>query len=170
MLKKSLVTAGFTTLFALVLFMVYSIVEKVYAKKSVQNKIQNLSVAQLFKMDSTQFQMTSGRPILLVFFNSQCEHCQYELTELKKNLSSFEAVSVLLMSSENIATIKEAAQKFELAASPNAEFVKINRDDVFENYGSLSVPHLFLYGADRKLIKEFKGETKIEAILQYLPK
>jgi thioredoxin-related protein len=170
MLKKSLVTAGFTTLFALVLFMVYSIVEKVYAKKSVQNKIQNLSVAQLFKMDSTQFQMTSGRPILLVFFNSQCEHCQYELTELKKNLSSFEAVSVLLMSSENIATIKEAAQKFELAASPNAEFVKINRDDVFDNYGSLSVPHLFLYGADRKLIKEFKGETKIEAILQYLPK
>lgn len=170
MLKKSLVTAGFTTLFALVLFMVYSIVEKVYAKKSVQNKIQNLSVAQLFKMDSTQFQMTSGRPILLVFFNSQCEYCQYELTELKKNLSSFEAVSVLLMSSENIATIKEAAQKFELAASPNAEFVKINRDDVFENYGSLSVPHLFLYGADRKLIKEFKGETKIEAILQYLPK
>jgi thioredoxin-related protein len=159
MLKKSLVTAGFTTLFALVLFMVYSIVEKVYAKKSVQNKIQNLSVAQLFKMDSTQFQMTSGRPILLVFFNSQCEHCQYELTELKKNLSSFEAVSVLLMSSENIATIKEAA-----------EFVKINRDDVFENFGSLSVPHLFLYGADRKLIKEFKGETKIEAILQYLPK
>jgi thioredoxin-related protein len=170
MLKKSLVTAGFTTLFALVLFMVYSIVEKVYAKKSVQNKIQNLSVAQLFKMDSTQFQMTSGRPILLVFFNSQCEHCQYELTELKKNLSSFEAVSVLLMSSENIATIKEAAQKFELAASPNAEFVKINRDDVFENYGSLSVPHLFLYGADRKLIKEFKGATKIEAILQYVPK
>jgi thioredoxin-related protein len=170
MLKKSLVTAGFTTLFALVLFMVYSIVEKVYAKKSVQNKIQNLSVAQLFKMDSTQFQMTSGRPILLFFFNSQCEHCQYELTELKKNLSSFEAVSVLLMSSENIATIKEAAQKFELAASPNAEFVKINRDDVFDNYGSLSVPHLFLYGADRKLIKEFKGETKIEAILQYLPK
>jgi hypothetical protein len=41
---------------------------------------------------------------------------------------------------------------------------------VFENYGSLSVPHLFLYGADRKLIKEFKGETKIEAILQYVPK
>lgn len=170
MLKKSLVTAGLTTLFALVLFMVYTIVEKVHAKKVVHNKIQTLSVGQLFRMDSTQFQMTSPRPILLVYFNSECEHCQYELTELKKNLPAFNAVSILLMSSENIATIKEAAQKFELAASPNAEFVKINRDDVFENFGSLSVPHLFLYGADRKLIKEFKGETKIEAILQHLPK
>lgn len=170
MLKKLLITAGTTTLFALVLFMVYSIVEKVTAKKTIQNKIQTLSVARLFTMDSTQFQMTSARLILLVFFNSECEHCQYELSELKKNLSAFNAVSILLMSSENISTIKEAAQKFELAASPNTEFIKINRDDVFENFGSLSVPHLFLYGADRKLIKEFRGETKIEAILEYLPK
>lgn len=170
MLKKSLVTAGLTTLFALVLFMVYTIVEKVTAKKTIQNKIQTLSVARLFTMDSTQFQMTSARPILLVFFNSECEHCQYELSELKKNLPYFKAITILLMSSENIATIKEAAQEFELAASPNAEFVKINRDDVFKNFGSLSVPHLFLYGTDRILIKEFKGETKIEAILQYLPK
>jgi thiol-disulfide isomerase/thioredoxin len=170
MLKKSLVTASLTTLFALVLFMVYTIVEKVHAKKAVQNKIQTLSVAQLFKMDSTQFQLALPRPVLLVYFNSECEHCQYELIELKTNLSAFNGISILLMSSENMATIKEAAQKFELAAAPNAEFVKINREDVFEHFGSLSVPHLFLYGADSKLIKEFKGETKIEAILQYLPK
>ncbi len=32
----------------------------------------------------------------------------------------------------------------------------------------LSIPHIFIYGSDKKLRKEFKGETKAEAILKYL--
>jgi hypothetical protein len=51
----------------------------------------------------------------------------------------------------------------------NIKFLKINRDNVFENFGPLSTPHILIYNEDSKLVKEFKGETKIEAILQYLP-
>lgn len=89
MLKKSLVTAGLTTLFALVLFMVYTIVEKVYAKKAVQNKIRALSVARLFKMDSTQFQMTSARPILLVFLTHSVSTANTNFLNSKKIFQTF---------------------------------------------------------------------------------
>jgi thioredoxin-related protein len=167
MLKKSIITASITILLALVLFMVYSIVEKVYTKKSIAEKNQTLSAPTLFKMDSSRYQFTLTSPVLLIYFNTECEHCQYELAELKKNLSAFQQISILLMSSENISVIKRAMEAFGVA--PHVGFVKINRDDVFESFGSLSVPHLFLYGSDRKLIKEFKGETKMEAILKYLP-
>jgi thioredoxin-related protein len=170
MLKKSLLTAVATLLIALVLFMVYGIVEKVIAMKAVGEKKLTLDAVPFFNTDSTNYRADSANPILLVHFNSECEHCQYELGELSKNLNALQHATVLLMSSENIAVIKKTAQDFGLVNTSNIKFLKINRDNVFENFGSLSTPHVFIYGKDRKLIKEFKGETKIDAILQYLPK
>jgi thioredoxin-related protein len=164
------ITGGLVTLFAVVLMMVYFIVERVALKKNISEKIQTFSVDRLYAMDSVEYQLQEPKPILLVFFNSECDHCQYELAEIKKHSNAFENTSVLLMSSENISTIQQAAKSFALNDLGNIEFLKINREDVFEKFGSLSVPHIFIYGADRRLIKEFNGETKIEAILQHLPK
>ena len=50
----------------------------------------------------------------------------------------------------------------------NIHFAKINQADAYNTFGSLAVPQIFIYGADGVLIKEFKGETKMEAVLQYL--
>jgi thioredoxin-related protein len=169
MRKKTFFTVGFIVLFAFVLFMIYGIVEKVSATKLAAKKIQTLSITSLYKMDSTRYQITALTPILLIYFNTGCEHCQYELAEVKKKLPTLQSLSILFMSSENISEIQKAARDWGLTNLPNVEFLKINRDNVFENFGSLSVPHLFLYSKNRSLIKEFKGETKLEAILQYLP-
>lgn len=72
------------------------------------------------------------------------------------------------MSSENISIIKKTSEDFGLAGLTNIHFTKINARDVFDTFGSVSVPHVFIYGKDSKLIKEFKGETKVEAILKYI--
>lgn len=167
MVKKALLTSVLVILFSGVLAMVYFIVEKVAKKKAVAEKIQSLSAEDLFTLDSVQFRFPNSKPSVLIYFNSGCEHCQYELGEIKKNIKAFENAHVLWMSSENISEIKKVADGF---GSSNVIFLKINREDVFEKFGALSVPHLLIYSADQKLVKEFKGETKIEAILQHLPK
>jgi thioredoxin-related protein len=168
MLKKSLLTIGASTLVALVLFLSYGIVEKLAVKKMVVAKIQTLPAARLFTLDSVVFQFSLHSSIVLIHFNTSCEHCQYELREIKKNISSFPKGQVVLMSSENISDIRMASEKHGLAGLPNIHFTKINADDVFDAFGSVSVPHIFIYGKDHKLIKEFTGETKVKAILQYL--
>jgi hypothetical protein len=75
-----------------------------------------------------------------------------------------------MVSSEFIKEIKSFSIKYRLNDEPNVTFTKINPEDVYNTFGSVFIPHIFIYGKDRKLIKEFKGETKVEAILQYLPK
>lgn len=168
MARKILLTSGITIAFSFTLFMVYSIVEKVSAKKEAQTKIQNLPVhAPLISIDSIRLNLPISKNLVLIYFNSGCEHCQYELSQLKQNIVEFEGIEVVLMSSENLATIKSTSIKYELDQFNNVQFVKIEPQNVFENFGSLSVPNIFIYGADGKLIKEFKGETKIEAILKY---
>lgn len=169
MRKKVLFTAGITSLVALVIFMIYSIVEKVYAKKVIAAKVLTLNVEPIFAMDSTHFVYNPTTPTILIYFDSSCEHCRYELAEISRNKSSLDKVEVILISTENITTIKGVGTDFNIHDAPHFHLAKVNRDDLFENYGSLSTPHIFVYGADRKLIKEFKGETKIEAILKCIP-
>ncbi|MFN7602113.1 MAG: peroxiredoxin family protein [Bacteroidota bacterium] len=170
MVKKSIITIGLVSVFAGVLAMGYFIVERVALKKAVAENIQSLNLDDLYTLDSLQFRLKETSPVVLIFFNSGCEHCQYELSEIKKNLSSFSGTQLLFLSSENITSIKSAAEKYIGEIPSNINFLKINREDVFEKFGALSVPHIFVYSAEKKLVKEFKGETKVEAIIQHLPK
>jgi len=168
MVKKSLLILGITIVLVLALFMVYGIVEKVSAKKETQTKIQSIPIhAPLIGLDSARFNIPTDKNLVLIYFNSECEHCQYELSQLNENIAEFEGIQFVLMSSENLSTIKSTSVKYELDRFDNIQFVKINPENVFDNFGSLSVPNIFIYGADGKLIKEFRGETKMEAILKY---
>jgi len=166
MVKKALITSGITIVFALALFMVYSIIEKQAAKKLVQAKIQSTPVnVKLFTLDSTRFIFPTAKPVILILFNSTCEHCQYELSQIKANITDFNAVELLFVSAEPIEVIKQVASAF--AAADNIKFIKISPEDVYENFGTVRFPTILIYNTAGKLIKEFKGETKIEAILQY---
>ena len=168
MARKVFKVALFTIAFGCTLFLIYGIVEKAAAKKQIQSKVRMLPETKFFAMDSSIYSFPSSA-LAIVFFNSGCEHCRYELEQISKKLQLFSNKELILLSSENIATIKKTSEGLGLSNLPNIHFTKINPTDVFDTFGSLSVPHVFIYGNDQKLIKEFKGETKIEAIAEYLP-
>ncbi len=166
MVKKALITSGITLVFALALFMVYSIIEKTASKKVIQNKIQSVPAGVgLFTLDSSRFTFPTAKPVVLLLFNSTCEHCQYEIAQIKDKITDFNQVELVFLSSEPIAVIKQVAASFTPTA--NVIFVKINPEDVYENFGTVRFPTILIYNAGGKLVKDFKGETKIEAILQY---
>jgi len=58
MLKKSLLTAGAASISVLLIFLGYSIVEKLAVKKMIAAKIQTLPSARLFTLDSVVFQFS----------------------------------------------------------------------------------------------------------------
>ncbi len=154
----------------LVAWMGNKTVAKLRAVDRVKEKIALLKSLSIVSMDSSKYELPNNTiPTIIILFNTTCEHCQYEATEIKKSITSFSQLSILMVSSEPIKTIKAFSKEYGLSNEASVTFAKINRDDVYETFGSVSIPHIFIYGKDRKLIKEFKGETKIEAILKYLP-
>lgn len=166
MVKKALITSGITIVFALAVFMVYSTLEQQTAKKLVQTKIQSTPVnVNLFTLDSTRFIFPLAKPVVFILYNSTCEHCQYELSQINAEINSFNNIELVFLSSEPIPAIKQSALPFE--GNRNVNFVKINPEDVFANFGTVRYPTILIYGTNGKLIKEFKGETKVEAILKY---
>lgn len=166
MVKKALITSGITIVFALAVFMVYSMIEQQTAKKLVQTKIQSTPVnVNLFTLDSTRFIFPLAKPVVFILYNSTCEHCQYELTQIRASMHLFKDVELVFLSSEPISAIKKVALLFE--SHRNVNFIKINPEDVYDNFGTVRYPTILIYGTNGKLIKEFKGETKVEAILRY---
>ncbi len=157
------------SLMVISIIFIYRISKILGTKKDLHLKIKNFPQLTLFKTDSVAFQFPTASVIVLIYFNSGCEHCKYELNEIRRNIQSFTKAEVILMSAENISEIKKVSENFELTSLPNIHFTKINSGDLVDVFGSVSVPHIFIYDKDRKLVKEFKGETKIEAILKFIP-
>lgn len=168
MYKKSIITLVLISLFSAFLFLGYLIIDRLIFKRKIEVKLESLPAAKLFGLDSLVYTINSSSSVCIVYFDSNCEYCQYELKEIKNNISLFTHSQIVFISSQDIASIKKASEDYGLAKIFNIDFVKINSIDVFDTFGSASLPHIFIYDSNQKLVKEFKGETKVEAILKYL--
>lgn len=168
MSKKTLLLLFVTVLLASVSFLVYLLIERVNHKRLARQNVATISDFPLLNFDSTRLHISSNRKTILVYFDSECNHCQQEFNEIIQNKNSFKDSDVVIASSELISTIKGYAEKNCPADLDNIHFAKINTAHAYDTFGSLAVPQIFIYGPDGNLIKEFKGETRIEAILYYL--
>jgi peroxiredoxin len=144
--------------------------KKVQVARSAKEKLTTLPVFSLITLDSSAVEsssLTKGL-LILIYFNSECDHCQYEVQDIKNNVTAFSKTTLVFMSSEPLAKIQAFTKASGLSDQTNISFTKITSNDAFTSFGALAVPHVFIYGPDKILRKEFKDETKAKAILKYL--
>lgn len=72
-----------------------------------------------------------------------------------------------MVSFNTIADIKKFALQYGLNY-PNITFLQDPKLQFSTWFGKTSVPAVYIYNAQHKLVKEYHGETKIEAIIKYL--
>ncbi len=126
----------------------------------------NLSAVHYLHNPTTT--MIDGKPTLIILFNSDCEHCQYEAEQLQKHRQAFTKANVYLLTTETPARARSFAQTYGLDTLSMMHVGTITSKEAYETFGQTSVPHLFVYGSDGQLRKEYKGETRIEALTKYL--
>ncbi len=157
-----------TILASSILILSYLVFKKIALKERTQANLAFLPVDNFFTLDSARLVVGGFDRFLLVYFNSTCEQCQNQIHKLKDSIGAFSQINILLVSSEPIKEIKTFSIKYNLSVQQNLTFVKINSGDVYNTFGSVSSPHIFIYNEEHRLIKEFRGETKIENLLKYL--
>jgi thioredoxin-related protein len=168
MVRKSLLLLFVISLLSGTLLLIYFLYEKISRNYLVQQNLEVLANFPLFDLDSTRFYLKPDRKTMLIYFDSECNYCEEEINDLSINIDSFKDLDIVLMSSELIRAIKLYQEKNRELQLANIRFVKINTEEAYDTFGSLAVPQIFIYRADGALIKKFKGETTIDAILQYI--
>jgi peroxiredoxin len=139
------------------------------AKKESENRIQTLQHVCFESLNGAQTcvdEFDTRKPTVIIYFNPECEHCQYEASEIGKQAKLFEKANMIMITPDDSTKRVEAfAAKYHLWEVDNLTIL-IDRDHRFKNHFGTSIfPSVFIYGADKKLLKMYKGEIKIDAII-----
>jgi peroxiredoxin len=149
-------------------FLGYRTIQKISRERAVTEGYRTLPPLILFDMDSTQVKMSSSGKTVLVHFNSACDICQTEIQTFVQHSAKLNKATVIFISSEAISDIRNFAIVNVNRDIPNFQFLKADAFQLSEVFGAMAVPHIFIYNGEGVLQKEYKGETKIEAIEKYL--
>jgi len=170
-MKKIIKTVLFIILLLFVSYMLALIVKKVKRKNTLTEQIQSLPefsfINVLYRNNYTNDSIKKEQACLIVYFNSECEHCQYEAEQISKQIHRFDTVQVLMISYEPQETILAFREKYNLL-SPAIIFLQDSEAQFDDIFGHSPIPTSFIYNKDRALLKQFKGVVKTETLIKYL--
>jgi peroxiredoxin len=131
--------------------------------------VNELPQITLIEESGTRFSATTlPANSILIFFSSDCDHCQREATDVEKNIDGFKNYSLYFISMNQFSQMKKFAETYKLADKSNVKFLQADGATVFKAMGSIETPTICVYGKDKQLTKRFDGETKADLILKVL--
>lgn len=105
---------------------------------------------------------------IFIFFNADCDHCQREAAEIHDHLESFKDYSLYFISPDSPADQQKFATDYNLNGEANVFFGRTEPMFIYQTVGSIPTPSLYIYNEERRLIKQFNGETPIAEVIQVL--
>lgn len=159
-------------LMVVVSFLVTRTYQSYKTKIESRNKIQTLQHCCLESVNGGQVCIDGfnpDQPTVIIYFHPECEHCQYEASEIGKQAERFDKVNMIMITpDDSTARVEAFAIKYRLWEVDNLAIL-IDRKNQFKNqFGASVIPSVFIYGSDKKILKMYKGEVQIKAIIQFI--
>lgn len=109
--------------------------------------------------------LEKNKPLLLMFFSPDCDHCQHETEELIKNISKFKGIQIVMATTQPFGDMKQFETKYKLKENG----ITVGRDIAYTMppyYEMKNLPYLAFYDKNKKLISTFEGSLGIPGILK----
>ena len=164
-MKKQLIISVFIFISSLLAYFGFQIYQKIEAKKAFTEQVKHLPKPSVFQWIGKS-PTTNNTSTIILFFSPDCEHCQYEAKSIVEQKVAFTNINLWWVSVADSVAIKAFSKTYGLENLPNTYLAHLSAEEVAPTFGSVSVPHIFIYDKNRLLQKEFKGETKVEALLK----
>ena len=155
--------------FAVLAYLGAKIYKGYNSKKEAEIRIQtlpNVSFSNLGGKEINLRNFDKTKPMVLIYFHRNCEHCQYEAKEIGQNPEPFVNCQLIMVSAnDSIDKLENFCNKYNLWEVDNIEIL-IDKENRFkETFGKAVIPSVYIYDKNQKLKKRYLGETKPEAIL-----
>lgn len=152
--------------------LVFMIIRSYDLKKKQELNRASIPSLNLLLSDSSMSNtaaLTGAGPTLIILFNSECEHCSDEARDIRDHVDTLSGITTVFISSEELGDINDFGLRHELNGRDHIYLAKADPSDLSNVFGTISFPRILLYGADQALLHDFKGTTRVEAILKHLP-
>lgn len=135
-------------------------------------KDANLPNFLLLRQDSTWLstaQLPKKKPVVITFFNPDCEHCQHEATQLAKNMKKLDHIEFVWATyAPSFEEIDDFATKYKLKGLKNVHFVKDVNYAIPSFYRLKMTPYMAVYDKNKQLLKTFPMGVSPEELLQLI--
>jgi len=139
------------------------------ATATTLNNIQQIPSFKIFTApDSTVFtseELKKSKPLVLMFFSPDCDHCQKETKEILAYKEELKSLQILMVSPVALSLIKSFYEDYNIASMPNIHMGQDLNYAIGVKYQIRTFPSIYVYDATGKLAKAFVGNVGVPAIL-----
>ncbi len=123
--------------------------------------------------DSTAFtenDILPGKKSIIILFDTGCSHCQSEIDSLGKHYNDFKKINFYLVSFDAKSEILKFMTKYgsRLNGKKNVIILQDTAHEFIPKFKPTKLPAMYVYSEDKKLIKSFAGQKKIEDVVAAL--
>ncbi|WP_395047080.1 TlpA family protein disulfide reductase [Flavobacterium sp.] len=172
-MKKILKIIILIVVLSILAFMGYKVVTKIRQKKEVAEHIKIIPVFEYQTLEGKPFSnkdLKENTATVFLYFNSECEHCQSEATQIKEKINQFKNVQLVFISFEEPKQIATFAITYKLNNDANIYFLCDSKVSFATTFDVKSLPTIVVYDKEKNLLKKIKGQVKVQTILKLLNK
>jgi thiol-disulfide isomerase/thioredoxin len=124
---------------------------------------------KLLLLDSTSYftknDLKKNKPVLIIVFNPDCEHCKHETEELIKNIDSLKNVQIIMATMMPFDLMRSFYENYDLQRFQNITVGKDVQYTLPSFYQMHFMPYLAMYDKKGNLLSTFEGAMKIEDLI-----
>ena len=149
-------------------YLLFGILNKKSELEDYSRKKQNISWINDYISQKESIKLTEGMPVVFFFFNPDCDFCQHEAQAFKKQKGKISGIQWVWISGAEQEAIDKFAWKYSFHQVNDLYLIRDSSELISDKVGISTLPQILVYSRSGKLVKEFKGETKIQAILDII--
>ncbi len=107
-------------------------------------------------------------PVLLVYFAPDCDHCQREAAEFRQHAAALARTNVVWLSTDSLPSLRLFARQQGLSELPTVRVAQITPAVAMQTLGFVAAPSALAYSGQKTLVRRYRGETSVAALLQGL--
>jgi thiol-disulfide isomerase/thioredoxin len=116
----------------------------------------------------TRKDIKPGKPVMIMLFSPDCEHCQEETKMILANKKQLADLQIVMVTYQPMEKMQRFYKEYKIADNPN---IYMGRDIPYffgPFYMGRSLPFLAIYDKQQKLVRVYDGGAKIDKILEAL--
>jgi thioredoxin-related protein len=161
------------TIFSLIIFLfaaIFSFAQKDSTYPPPYRQVPTIPPFTILQADSsTVFKKSDlpNKPLLIILFDPNCDHCQHETEEIIAHIEDFKKIQIVMVTNADFADLRKFYNNYELFKYKNIVAGVELKYFLATFFAIRNLPYLAMYNKKGDLITTFEGNMKVEKILEF---
>lgn len=118
----------------------------------------------------TNANLKPGKPLMLMIFSPECDHCEHMVDSIKANASLFKNTELILVAeARNKEHMKKFIEKTGIKRLPLFQNIGVDQSNlIYHIYTQKILPQINFYDKRQKLVKRFDGNYPLDSVKMFI--